>query len=510
MLTRLKVSGFKNLVDVDVSFGPFTCIAGPNGVGKSNLFDAIRFLSALADQSFIEAARSVRDEQGRTGDVRSLFHRVGESCDETMSFEVEMIIPAEGKDDLDQPAKASITFLRYSLDLALRAKDGSLTPASIELTREELKHIKLSEAVSHLRFPHSPAWRKSVVSGRRTTPFISTEGEGAGRVIRLHQEGHQGRTLNQSAGTIPRTVLSTTNAENPTVLLARREMQSWRLLQLEPSALRKPDGFLATTRLGQDGSHLPATLNRLAQSARAAPTGGNGASPDAREAQVYQQLANRLHELIDDVRSIGIDRDDKRELLTVHVKDQFGTTHAARALSDGTLRFLALSVLELDPEAQGVICLEEPENGVHPRRIPAMLRLLEDIAVDASLPVGPDNPLRQVIINTHSPAVVQQVDPGSLLAALVRSRARGGRWFNFVSFQHLRSTWRDTGINDPDALAVGQLLDYLKPVDPDEALSAANGKVNLATGGPPKRTSRQRVIDRPDVRSLFDDLEAAP
>ncbi|MHC5724522.1 MAG: AAA family ATPase, partial [Nostoc sp.] len=49
MLTRLKVSGFKNLVDVDVQFGAFTCVAGANGVGKSNLFDAIRFLSAIAD-----------------------------------------------------------------------------------------------------------------------------------------------------------------------------------------------------------------------------------------------------------------------------------------------------------------------------------------------------------------------------------------------------------------------------------------------------------------------------
>ena len=78
MLTRLKVSGFKNLVDVDVRFGPFTCVVGPNGVGKSNLFDVIRFLSALANQTLMSAAASVRDQDSRTADVRSLFHRAGD------------------------------------------------------------------------------------------------------------------------------------------------------------------------------------------------------------------------------------------------------------------------------------------------------------------------------------------------------------------------------------------------------------------------------------------------
>jgi len=78
MLTRLKVSGFKNLVDVDVRFGPFTCIAGVNGVGKSILFDAIRFISALANgKTFAEAAMSVREEDSTSSDIRSLFHRVG-------------------------------------------------------------------------------------------------------------------------------------------------------------------------------------------------------------------------------------------------------------------------------------------------------------------------------------------------------------------------------------------------------------------------------------------------
>src|SRR5215211_2484857 len=116
MLTRFKVSGFKTLVDVDVRFGPFTCIAGVNGVGKSNLFDAIRFLSALAeDQTLIEAAKSVRE--GRMADVRGLFHRSGDHFGDRMSFVAEMIVPKEGVDDLGQQARASITFLRYTLEL---------------------------------------------------------------------------------------------------------------------------------------------------------------------------------------------------------------------------------------------------------------------------------------------------------------------------------------------------------------------------------------------------------
>src|SRR5262245_12526827 len=102
MLTRLKINGFKNLVDVDVRFGPFTCIAGPNAVGKSNLFDAIRFLSTLANKTLMEAALSVRNETARNADVSSLFHRVAGTVTDRMCFEVEMIAPKVAVDDLGQ------------------------------------------------------------------------------------------------------------------------------------------------------------------------------------------------------------------------------------------------------------------------------------------------------------------------------------------------------------------------------------------------------------------------
>jgi hypothetical protein len=81
------------------------------------------------------------------------------------------------------------------------------------------------------------------------------------------------------------------------VALAKKEMQSWRLLQLEPSSLRKPDSFTAPVKLGNDGSHLAARLYHLA---RTADLTGNGTRDPER---VFSSISNRLAELIDDVRA---------------------------------------------------------------------------------------------------------------------------------------------------------------------------------------------------------------
>ncbi len=494
MLTRLKIKGFKNLVDVDVSFGAFICIAGANGVGKSNLFDAIRLLSALADQSLIDAALSVRDEGSRTGDVRSLFHQSGAHIAEAMSFEAEMIVPAEGVDDLGQRAKASITFLRYGLTLAYRKDEMSRSLGGLELLREELTQINIGDARENLPFPHTVDWRNSAVKGRRTSSFISTESDNGTRLIKVHQDGGlTGRPRQLLATSLPRTALSVANAaESPTALLARREMQSWRLLMLEPAAMRRPDEFTAPTRLGADGSHLAATLAYLAR-LKAHETADNDASVH----QIYGQVANRLAKLIDDVRKVWIDRDDRRELLTLFIAGEDGTAHSARALSDGTLRFLALAVLELDPQLQGVLCLEEPENGIHPQRIPAMLELLQDIAVDTKLPIGPDNALRQVIVNTHAPAVVQQLPEDSLVIAEPRELIDQGRPVRAVGFSCLPGTWRDIAVHMP-TVSKGRLLAYLNPVAPVEAETSRS-----------KPEKPRRVIDRPDLQPylpLFEQL----
>jgi len=490
MLTRLKVSGFKNLVDVDVRFGPFTCIAGPNGAGKSNLFDAIRFLSALADRPLIEAAMSVRDETGKTADIKSLFYRHGDQTEPQMSFEAEMIIPSEGADDLGQIAKATITFLRYTVILSYR-KDKPASLGTLEILKEELTYIAKRDAPKSLLFPHSPSWRNSVVKGRRAGAyFISTSDEPRDRVIKLHQDGVGGKPFTRKAADLPKTVLSGAYAaETPTALLARREMQSWQLLQLEPSALRKPDEFLAPTKLGSNGSYLAATIYRLA-------------SQEAnQESTIYTQIANRLSQLVDDVYSLYVDQDEKRQLFTLYVAGKDKTPHAARALSDGTLRFLALAVLAHDPQAKGVLCLEEPENGIHPARIPAIIQLLRDFATDPNEPIGSDNPLRQVIVNTHSPSVVQQVPEDTLLIAEIKEFIHKNNRMKGACFSCLPDTWRIKKSTEPKKehiCSMGTLLDYLNPVQSAESYDEISNVSTVV-----HRKIPRRVIDRLDVQPLL-------
>ena len=258
-------------------------------------------------------------------------------------------------------------------------------------------------------------------------------------------------------------------------------MQSWRFLQLEPSTLRESDDFQAPNSLGSNGSHLAATLYYLASGGRKQHSGG---VPNMTAEQVFGQIAISLSDLINDVREVWVDADEKRELLTLMVKGWDGTPHPARALSDGTLRFLALAVLELDPRAQGLLCLEEPENGIHPDRIPAMLRLLQAIPTDVNDEVGVENPLRQVIVNTHSPAVVAQVPDDSLLVAELNETMKDGKRFKGVGFNCLPGTWRErAGI---PTVSRGRLLAYLSPV----------------LRRPPDETTR-RVIDRDDMQVLI-------
>jgi predicted ATPase len=85
----------------------------------------------------------------------------------------------------------------------------------------------------------------------------------------------------------------------------------------------------------------------------------------------------------------------------------------SRVVSEGTLRLLALCAMAANPFQKGLVAFEEPENGVHPRRIEVVTRLLARASRS-----------QQVIVTTHSPQVVvemvQMIRNGELDASQVR------------------------------------------------------------------------------------------
>lgn len=446
MLTRLRVRGFKSLIDAEVRFGPFTCIAGANGAGKSNLFDAILFLRDLADHSIVEAAHRVRDRTGgRKGDLRSLFTKTIDKKLPNISIEADFIVGGEVIDDFGRKARPSTTFLTYKIELKYVIDDEF--NERIELVSEHLTYLPKSSAKKRIGFSCSKDFFNSALTGERRAPFITTEQDPStgSSTINVSQDGNSGRPSQIPAQYSPRTVLGSANTdERPTVLAARREMQSWKLLQLEPSRLRSPDEFSDDPHITFDGAHIPSTLERLKR---------------------YEEISNRVATLLPEVRAVSVDVDNTRRIKTLLLEQRNGVVHQARSLSDGTLRFLALATMAFDSESKGLICFEEPENGIHPSRINAILELLREMAVNTQVAVSAENPLRQVIINTHSPVVVRNLTPDELLVAVPIRKNRS----SFTAYGAIVNSWR---LFHPDhqpeltpKVTVTELLDYLRSSD---------------------------------------------
>lgn len=392
MLLRMKVKGFRNLRDVEIRFGPLTCFIGPNGVGKSNIFDAIHFLKELADKDIQSAAQSVRSPAKGEFGPRDLFF--DGDVGHPISFEVDMLVPHQVTDDFGREARPATTLLRYMV--AFTYQDD--TYPRLVLSKEDLSPLKAGEAKAHIGFPHSMAFRKSVVKASfRRGNFISTKQDGNDIVLTLHQDGGS-RGQGIPPGRSPRTVVGGTNAaEYPTVLAAKREMSSWRTLHLEPSVMRTPDKIGGPTEVEEHGGHVAATLARLVAN-------------EKRKGSTMAMVSNSLARLVPEIESLEIDRDESRQQLTTIARMKgCRQTLGPRSLSDGTLRFLALVTMEADRQSASVLCMEEPENGMHPKRVPAMVSLLREFTADADDGVDSENPLRQVILNTHSPDVVKQL-----------------------------------------------------------------------------------------------------
>lgn len=114
----------------------------------------------------------------------------------------------------------------------------------------------------------------------------------------------------------------------------------------------------------------------------------------------YRIEPSTKHSLIEAMRQVFegiVDFSVKIEGGTVQVflEEEGGFLTPATRLSDGTVRWLSLLAMLLDPRPPRLVCIEEPELGLHPDLIPTLARLLKDASERM-----------QVIVTTHSEVLV--------------------------------------------------------------------------------------------------------
>lgn len=391
MLTRLEIDGFKTFENLVVDLHPFTVVLGANAAGKSNLFDAIRLLSLLATHDVAEACRDMR------GEPLELFRlTTGGRCPR-ITMAAEVLVDPVVRDPWGSEVKLTHTRMRYELVLERREVRRGIE--RVQVAHESvLPLIRKDDRWANEVMKPSRDFRSTFLKYKRSKPWLTTdETSGGGHEFNIHQDGHQGR--NRPASAAEATVLySMTNAEFPHLFALREEMRHWRLLQLDPALLRRPAPVTAAGVLDADGANLAAVLAELKAETTSTerPTG------------VLADIAAELNQLIPGVARLDAALHDASREYRIELTMRDGLAFTSRVVSDGTLRVLALLTLLHDPRHRGLICFEEPENGVHPGRIRQLVNQLRDMATHPARfsAADGDMPLSQLLLNSHSPVVL--------------------------------------------------------------------------------------------------------
>jgi len=488
MITQIEIDGFKTFKDFKVELAPFQVIVGPNGSGKSNLFDALQLLSRLAEKDFYGAF------QGLRGDAGELFTKYPDgSSSDSIKIAVEMLMDRKGKDALGRPVELQYIRLRYELEVALYIEAEE--PSQWDIKHEALRIIPTD----------TDSWRKKYnltlqneslpenLDDKRTL-FSVFRDEDGGHVLRIYSEAiwsdeqtpfDQGYlsthlSLNRTAlaGNVVTLLLSSRHITSYHAFAALEKLRALRFLHLSPAALRQPSSANAPRFLSSDGGNLPTTLARM----------------QAEDNFALTDVSLTLSSLVPDLVEIELKKDEVRNEYTIWAKYVDGRVFSSRVLSDGTLQLLALATLKCDPQFRGVLCFEEPENAIHPSYLTNIAHLLRGLATDFSDPQWVDEPLRQVLVTTHSPTFISQPDViDALLFTYTMTRvepsATGLPPMRFTHAAPVRLTMdstENTDVKNEATYTIALVKDLLTRNQLDEALKRldeAKMKLNEGSDG---------------------------
>lgn len=387
MIKRIRIQRYKSLLDVDVTLKPLSVLFGPNAAGKSNFIDALQLLSRIAGSRSLKEAfeppyRGKPMESFSFGD-RGLEGLMGEdSLSFILQADVELsptVIAtvnkdiqdtrkgqtAEGNGEGSKPRRSSYihhTQLRYRIEIGITPKSGVL-------------HV-VDEYLAPLDKDGNP----------KTKPQAYLERVQNKLHLRMEGQSHPtffDRYLDHAIVSRPHYP-----PHYPHLTALSRELQSWYFYYFEPrERMRAATSVKEVRHIGLMGEELAAFLNTLKN----------------RDPRQFADVEKAMHSLVPSVTGI---RTDVNKFGEVELSlDEGKISMPARVISEGTLRVLGLLALSGVQEPPAVIGFEEPENGVHPRRIRDIAKLLVNRSLSGTT---------QLIVTTHSPILPDHVKPESL------------------------------------------------------------------------------------------------
>lgn len=343
MLRKLVVRNFKSLDEVSFTFEAINLFVGPNSSGKSTALQAIEVLHALLHPSISE-----HFEKDKGWDYRDIPHR--KNLKSTMSWQAE-----------------------YHLEL----KPGR--PPSVYWYEVELQprlHLGIGRESLSVQHPGGAKLNLIERTGRQTK--ILDEKSQRFETTKLYD-----RPCSAMVG------LKERNGSLTSIFAFKRFMERFQSFLLwNPKDLRKPHQGLAE-RLGPSGEHLP----------------GFWAHLQRKEPEKAKELLAYLTRFFPKIQSIQSSGKAGWAWHHLNVSERIGDRvihYPAEQASDGFLRLLAVFSLKFLPDPPLTLTLEEPENGVHPHLISAVVTHLKGLTERKS-------PGKiQVFITSHSPYVLSE------------------------------------------------------------------------------------------------------
>jgi energy-coupling factor transporter ATP-binding protein EcfA2 len=392
VITQISVNGFKSLKEVKLTLGHMNLFIGTNASGKSNFLDALRLLQGIGYGFSINEVLNGKPksyssevwEGIRGGNARAAF--VGKSedgdadRDRIMSFSVE-IYP---DDKLRHSEYEMISRMRLSKD------KNVLTP----LHAWHLKYsIQISAADCRVR--------SEKLLAADTEVFYTSEVDNPADSGQIKVRSYKGPQLNEHTLTFDRSrpVLHQLRRDlscshGPLIDFCIRALSNMQRLDPSPTILRDYSQAETVQRLGERGENFAALIN--------------GIQSDEKARSAYVSWLKQLTPT--EVDDFTVLKGAVGEPLFA-IKEG-GIEYPAPILSDGTLRFAAITAAFFQPDMPDILTIEEIENGIHPSRLRLLVEMLRS---QASMN-------RQVMATTHSPVILAWLEPADYQSTFLCSR----------------------------------------------------------------------------------------